>query len=216
METLCKFFNLPPHKGKTHMLDFSFDLTIMTFWVFLLAIPGAPNESVSAQYIVQRFISTKSYKNAAQSMYINSFVGPAVIFVFFILGTAIYMFYQANPGEMNASMRQTDEVMAWFIVQQLPIGISGLMIAAIFAATMSSLDSALSSTSTVFIIDIYKPLKKDLSDDAALRKAKSLTILLGVIGTISALILAAIEVRSLLDYFLQILFLLGGGLAGIF
>ena len=203
-------------QGKTKVFDFSFDFTIVTVWVFLLALPGSPNEAVSAQYIVQRFISTKDLKNAATSMYINSFAGPACIFIFFLIGTGMFMFYQANPAQLNPAMRQPDEILAWFVVQQLPVGISGLMIGAIFAATMSSLDSALSSTGTVFVTDIYRRFKRDISDQQALRMAKHLTLLLGVVGTSSALILAIFEIRSLIDYMLQLLFLLGGGLAGIF
>jgi len=213
---IIDIFQSAAAQGKTKVFDFSFDFTIVTVWVFLLALPGSPNEAVSAQYIVQRFISTKDLKNAATSMYINSFAGPACILIFFIMGTGMFMFYQANPAQLNPAMRQPDEILAWFVVQQLPVGISGLMIGAIFAATMSSLDSALSSTGTVFVTDIYRRFKKDISDQQALRMAKHLTLLLGVVGTSSALILAVFEIRSLIDYMLQLLFLLGGGLAGIF
>jgi SSS family transporter len=213
---IINIFQSAAAQGKTKMFDFSFDFTIISVWVFLLALPGAPNESVSAQYVVQRFLSTKDFKHAARSMYINAFVGPACLFVFFVMGTAMFMFYQANPEQLNPAMRQPDEILAWFVVQQLPVGVSGLMIGAIFAATMSSLDSALSSTGTVFVTDIYRRFKRNITDQKALRMAKHITLFLGVVGTSSALILALFEIRSLIDYTLRILFLLGGGLAGIF
>ncbi len=132
------------------------------------------------------------------------------------MGTAMWIFYQAHPEELNPLMRQPDEVLAWFVVEQLPVGISGLMIGAIFAATMSSLDSALSSTTTVIINDGYRCFKSDVNEASAMKAARRLTFLLGVVGTGSALILAVMQVRSLLDYTLELLALLGGGLAGIF
>ena len=209
-------FSFAVESGKTEVFDWSFNLSMLTVWVFLLSLPGSANEEVSAQYIVQRFVSAKDQSHATTSAWINGVVGPMLIFTFFLIGTAMWIFYQSYPEELNPSMRQSDEILAWFVVEQLPVGISGLMIGAIFAATMSSLDSSLSSTTTVIINDGYRRFFGNVTEAGALRRARQATFLLGVVGTGSALVLAALEVRSLLDYMLELLALLGGGLAGIF
>ena len=209
-------FSFAAKNGKTEVFDWGFNFSTLTVWVFLLSLPGSANEEVSAQYIVQRFVSAKNQKHAATSAWINGFVGPILIFSFFFMGTAMWIFYQAHPEELNPLMRQPDEILAWFVVEQLPVGLSGLMIGAIFAATMSSLDSSLSSTTTVIINDGYRRFKGNVTEVSALRAAQQITLILGVVGTGSALILAALQVRSLLDYMLELLALLGGGLAGIF
>jgi SSS family solute:Na+ symporter len=203
-------------QGKTEMVTYGWDFTTLTIWVFLLDIPGAANETVSAQYVVQRIVSVRNVRQAAQSMLVNCLAGPALIFLFFLLGTAIFLFYQANPASLNPGMLKQDELVAWFIAKQLPVGIAGLMIAAIFASTMSSLESSLSSTTSVIITDLYKSQASGKSDQATLSKAKQMTLLAGAFGTISALVLAAFQIRSLLDYVLQVAFFAGGGLAGIF
>ena len=209
-------FSFAVKSGKTEVFDWSFNLSMLTVWVFLLSLPGSANEEVSAQYIVQRFVSAKDQSHATTSAWINGVVGPMLIFTFFLIGTAMWIFYQSYPEELNPSMRGPDEILAWFVVEQLPVGISGLMIGAIFAATMSSLDSSLSTTTTVIINDGYRRFIGNVTEAGALRRARQVTFLLGVVGTGSAFILAALEVRSLLDYMLELLALLGGGLAGIF
>ena len=209
-------FSFAIESGKTEVFDWSFNLSILTVWVFFLSLPGSANEEVSAQYIVQRFVSAKDQSHATTSAWINGVVGPLLIFTFFLIGTAMWIFYQSFPEKLNPSMRSADEILAWFVVEQLPVGISGLMIGAIFAATMSSLDSSLSSTTTVIINDGYRRFIGNVTEAGALRRARQVTFLLGVVGTGSAFILAALEVRSLLDYMLELLALLGGGLAGIF
>jgi Na+/proline symporter len=209
-------FSFAVESGKTKVFDTGLNFSTLTVWVFLLSLPGQANEEVSGQTIVQRFVSAKDQNHAATSAWINGFGGPVLITTFFFIGTAMWMFYEAHPEELNPLMRQPDEILAWFVVEQLPVGISGLMVGAIFAATMSSVDSSLSSTTTVIINDGYRRFKRGTTDASALRAAHQITFFLGVTGTVSALILAAMEVRSLLDFMLELLALMGGGLAGIF
>jgi len=209
-------FTFAAENGKMKVFDMGFNLSTLTVWVFVLSLPGQANGEVAGQTIVQRFVSAKDQNHAATSAWINGFGGPVLITTFFFIGTAMWMFYQAHPEELNPLMHQPDEILAWFVVEQLPVGISGLMVGAIFAATMSSVDSSLSSTTTVIINDGYRQFLKNVTDASALKAAHRITFFLGVVGTGSALILAALQVRSLLDYMLELLALMGGGLAGIF
>ena len=131
------------------------------------------------------------------------------------LGTALFVFYAQHPAALDPA-RTTDQVFPWFIATQLPVGIAGLLIAGIFAAAMSSLDSSMNSIATAGVTDFYRRFRPQVADAHCLRLARVLTVVLGALGTGTALLLARFDVRSLLDLFLQNLGLLGGTLAGLF
>jgi Na+/proline symporter len=135
--------------------------------------------------------------------------------IFFFLGTALYVFYRTFPQNLDPNL-ETDAILPWFIVHELPSGLAGLVVAAIFAATMSSLDSSMNSMATVFVTDFYQRLKPDATDHFRLRLARIITIVLGAFATGCALLLARYPIKSLWDLFLVLLGLLGGTLAGVF
>ena len=101
-------------------------------------------------------------------------------------------------------MEQTDAIIPWFIVTQLPDGIAGLLIAGVFAAAMSSLDSTIHSVATVWVTDVVARFRPNTSDKSALRWARLLTVSLGLFGTGTALWMAAVEIQSLWDQFWRI------------
>ncbi|HCO24407.1 MAG TPA: hypothetical protein DIT97_15715, partial [Gimesia maris] len=103
-----------------------------------------------------------------------------------------------------------------FIVHELPAGVSGLVIAGLFAASMSSLDTSLNSMATAITADFYQSLRPQATDRSALRLARWLTVLLGIFGTLTAIYLARANTQSIWDQFLKIMGLFGGGLAGMF
>lgn len=103
-----------------------------------------------------------------------------------------------------------------FIVNEMPAGVAGLVLAAIFAAAMSSLDSSLNSMSTVIVTDFYKKFGSGITEAKSLKLAKILTVFLGVFGTGSALVMAGSEISSLYDQLFSVIGLFGGGLTGVF
>jgi Na+/proline symporter len=135
--------------------------------------------------------------------------------VFFGLGTGLYAFYKSHPDLLNINLTN-DAIFPWFISQQLPVGVSGLVIAGLFAAAMSSLDSSMNSVSTALVTDFYRRFKRTVSEVFCLRLARWLTILMGAIGTGTALLMVTFQIQSLWDFFFKLLGLLGGSLAGIF
>jgi Na+/proline symporter len=135
--------------------------------------------------------------------------------IFFFLGTALYAFYKTRPGSLNPTV-DNDAILPWFVVQELPVGVAGIVLAAIFAAAMSSLDSSMNSMATVIVTDFYHRLKPDSSDRSRLMLARIITVILGAFGTCCALLMATYPIKSLWDLFLALLGLLGGGLAGLF
>ncbi|WP_411029992.1 sodium:solute symporter family transporter [Spongiimicrobium sp. 3-5] len=203
-------------QGKLKAFDWDLDLTKATVLVIVLGWVGRIQEYVSTQSIVQRFMTTKNEKAAAKSMWISALVSIPVVIIFYFVGTALFLYYQQFPQDLNPTMEQTDAILPTFFITQLPVGVIGLVIAAIFAAAMSSLDSAMNSMSTVIITDFYKRFKPKIPESRLFKIAKYLVGILGVLGTASAVLMASFEIKSLFDQLLLFMGLTGGGLAGVF
>jgi Na+/proline symporter len=131
------------------------------------------------------------------------------------MGTCLYVFFKAHPDLLPLGM-QNDEVLPLFVSSQLPVGLSGLVIAGVFAASMSSLDSSMHSIATAATVDWYKRFSPGASDATCLRLARRLTVLLGVIAVTTAFVLVTYDIRSLWFFFQKCLGLLSSGLVGVF
>ena len=131
------------------------------------------------------------------------------------LGTALYAYYKTAPENLNPGL-STDAILPWFLARELPVGLTGLVLAAVFAAAMSSLDSSMNSMATVLVTDFYYRFRPASSDGRRLLLARILTVALGAFGTTCALLMASFPIASLWDLFIAGLGLLGSGLAGVF
>jgi SSS family solute:Na+ symporter len=200
---------------KFKMLHWGWDSSQLVVWVaiisffFLNLIPYT-----SDQTVVQRYLTVKDEKEAAKSLWTNGIITIPGILLFFGLGTTLYIYYLENPSIINSS--KPDEVLPFYIVQNLPLGVAGIVIAGVFAASMSSLDSSMNSIATAYITDIQKRFNKNSSDAHSLKLAKLIIISIGFIGTCSAMFIAATHVDFIFNYFQEILGVFGGGLAGVF
>ena len=212
---IAGMYSIALENNKLHFVDFAFDLTIVTFWAIIFAVPAGLS-GVADQATIQRYLTTKNEKDAAKSIWMTSLIGPFSGLLFFVIGTALYLFYKAHPTKLTPGLEQTDATFPLFIVTEMPAGVSGLIIAAIFAAAMSSLDSSIHSSSTAIVTDFYRRLKKEVTDGQCLRLARWLTALFGIFGTSLALYMGQFDIKSLWDIFIQIGNLLTGGLGGIF
>jgi cyclically-permuted mutarotase family protein len=203
---------------KFHVLDFSLDLSRPTFWVVVLGGLGANLISYgSDQTVVQRYLTTQDEKSAAQSIWVSAWLTLPATLLFFSIGTALFVFYQLHPNLMNAvALDNTDAIFPYYIVTQLPTGVAGLLIAGIFAAAMSSLDSSMNSIATVVTQDGYRRFRPQVSDRTALRLAQWTTALVGIAGTAFALVMAGWNIKSLWDQFNTFIGLFAGGLGGLF
>ncbi|MEO5995489.1 MAG: sodium/solute symporter [Chitinophagaceae bacterium] len=169
----------------------------------------------SDQVVVQRYLTTATEKEARRSIYTNALMVIPATLIFFGVGTALWVFFRHHPGDLNPHGR-TDDVFPWFISQELPTGLSGLVIAGLFAATMSTISSSMNSIATVVTTDFYKPFKKNVTDKQSLRFAKIITMVLGALGCIIAMYLVYLQNPSIWDQYLKIIGLFGGCLAGMF
>lgn len=175
----------------------------------------------SDQTVAQRYFTVRTDREARNCVWLGTLVTVPASLLFFFLGTALFAFYSTHPGLLDENV-QYDRVFPFFIVQEMPPGVSGLLIAAIFAGSMSSLDSSLNSIATVCVTDFYKRFMRPAADDAqSLRLAKIITIVAGTVATLLALVVAQSllsnpDQKGAWDLFVAVQGLLGGTLAGAF
>ncbi len=201
---------------KLRTFNWTWDVTVAAVWVVLFGnLLGNLVPYTSDQTVIQRYLTTPDEKQAARSIWTNAVLTIPASIIFFGMGTALFAFYKSRPDLLNPSL-QTDAIFPWFIVQQLPAGVSGVVIAGLFAAAMSTLDSSMNSVSTAMVTDFYRRLKPAARDKACLRIARALTVLLGTMAAATACIMATYRIKSLWDVYLGMVGLLGGSLAGMF
>ena len=167
------------------------------------------------QSVIQRYLTTPDQKQASKAIWINGSLAVVAGILFLTVGTALFVFYKVNPTRLPA-LEATDQIFALFIWREMPAGLSGLVVAGVFAAAMSSLDSSIHSISTAVTTDFVRRFKPDLMPETYLALARGLTVTFGMIGAATAMLMAAAEVEYLWDFFLGIMGLFGGTLAGLF
>ncbi|MFH1716183.1 MAG: sodium/solute symporter [Planctomycetota bacterium] len=213
---LMGIVDLGRQAGKFNAVNLTWDYTTTAVWVVVIGNLFSNLIPYSAdQTVVQRYLTTPTEKQAARAIWTNAALTVPATLIFFFLGTALYAFYKSRPENLNPTL-DTDAILPWFVVRELPIGVAGVVLAAIFAAAMSSLDSSMNSMATVLVTDFYYRFKPDSTDRARLTLARITTVALGIFGTGCALLMATYPIKSLWDVFLALLGLLGGGLAGVF
>jgi solute:Na+ symporter, SSS family len=202
--------------NKFNVLDLNWSLKQPTLWVMLLGGIFANITTYGTdQTMVQRYLTTKTEKEAGKSVWINAILVIPATLIFFFVGTTLFAFYKFFPGELNPAFPNNDAIFPWYIASQLPAGISGLLIAGIFAAAMSSLSSSMNSAATAYATDIHFRfgLNKKVSK---LNLARRATLAIGIVGTLFAFFMATMDVKSLWDEFQKILGLVIGSLGGVF
>ena len=173
-------------------------------------------KNTSDQTVIQRYMTTSSEKAASKSIITNGFLSIFVSIIFYTIGTGLYTFFKTHPAAIDVTMQKTDAIFPFFMMSQLPAGLAGLLIAALFAATMSTISSNINSISTAFTMDMYKKWRPQIGDRKTLSVARWTGIVAGLIGTLIAIVMAVADIQSLLDYFNTILGLLTGAIGGLF
>ena len=202
--------------GKFHAVNWSWDITTTSLWVVVLGNLFANLAPYTTdQTVVQRYLTTPTEGDAARSIWTNAALTIPASLLFFFLGTAFYVFYIHHPEALDANV-QADAIFPWFIASELPMGLSGLVIAGLFAASMSSIDSSINSMAACLVTDFSPRSKRTSFAAGSLKLARAITLALGLTGTMTALFIASYEVQSLWDLFLRFVGLFGGSVAGVF
>jgi SSS family transporter len=203
--------------GKLDAFDFRFDATQPTFWVVLVGGLAATFISYgSDQTVIQRYLTTRDEASAARGIWTNAVLTVPATLLFFALGTALYVYFARRPDLLNPTIEGADAIFPWYIVTRLPAGVAGLLIAGVFAAAMSSLDSSMNSVATAVVTDFYGRFRPTAPDGRRLRVARGVTVAVGLAGMAFALVMAGWEIKSLWDQLSRFIGLFAGGLGGLF
>ncbi len=168
--------------GKFEMFSFSWDFSVpFTFWAGLFGGTFLTMASHGTdQLLVQRLFTCKNQRDSQKALVLSGFVVLFQFTLFLLIGVMLFAYYKAYP--MVTKLNSNDEIFPKFIVERLPHGISGLVIAAIFAAAMSNLSGSLNSLASTTVLDFYKPLiNPKASDESLLKLSKWLTAAWGII-----------------------------------
>lgn len=212
-------FGVAAAHDKFSLGSFGPGLAEPTFWVVLLygLVINLQNFGIDQNY-VQRYIASKSDREARKSVWLGGLAYVPLSAAFLFIGTALFAYYDARPGDLPLAYRgleKADSVFPWFIVSVLPPGVTGLLVAAIFAAAMSTVSTSLNSSATIILNDYYRRyVAPGTSEARSLRLLRGTTIVWGLAGTGAAL--AMTTVRSALDAWWALAGIFGGGTVGLF
>jgi SSS family solute:Na+ symporter len=203
--------------GKFSLGSMDWNVHQRTFWtVVILGLVNWLNIYSGEQTIVQRYVSAKSLYEARKATLLFSWIALPMWTMFFFIGTALWVFFQVSPDASVAGL-QPDQILPYFILTHIPVGIAGLVIAGVIAAAMSSLDSGINSISTVVVIDLIKPhFAKGRPDDYYLKAARVVSAVAVVSMTVGALSFSRMHKESMNDVSLIVFSVLGGCLTGLY
>jgi len=214
-----QIFSVGSANGKFGLGGWSLSLALPTFWIIFMygILENLKNFGVDQNYI-QRYLAAKSNREAKKALWTGGLIYVPVSALFLFIGTALFAYYSVHSGKLPSDLHNpanADRIFPFFIVSQLPMGVRGLLIAAILAAAMSTIDSSLNSSATVCVVDFYRRhFRREASDRRSLSALRIVTVALGLLGTAAAL--AMIKAKSALDVWWQISAIFGGGMLGLF
>ena len=190
---------------------------IVSSSVFIIFIGGGLGtfaSYISSQDIVQRFTTTTDMKQLNKMTLGNGVVSIFAATVFFLVGTALFVFYQQNPDLLTTDRR--DLVLAAYITYELPVGLTGILLAALFAAAQSTLSTGINSVATSWVLDIQSVLNPAMEMKKQTRIAQFISLGIGILSIVVAIVMAGSDIRSAYQWFNSFIGLALGALAGMF
>jgi solute:Na+ symporter, SSS family len=202
--------------GKFHIADLSLDPTRPTILVMVCyGLFSSAGGYITTQDAVQRYLAPPTLRQARRGLWLGTISCVATWTLFTFIGTLLYSYYTAHMDQLPAHIwKEQDKVLPHFVMTRFPPGAIGLVLAAMVAASMSTLSAVINSMSMVTICDLHNRIRPTSSDHRQLILGKATTCLWGVIGTLTAL--SMIRVKTALDFSYTISSILSGGLLGVF
>lgn len=187
----------------------SFIASLLGGAVFAMASHG------SDQLVVQRLLACRTKAEAQKAIIVSGVIVLFQFAIFLLVGLALWGYYdQASPDSLG--LTRDDEIFPMFIVEGLPPGVTGLLLAGILAAAMSTLSSSLSALSSSTVTDVYAKLKKTpLTDEQGLRAGRWATIGWGLAFIAPAMVFRSDE-GNIVVLALGVAGITYGGLLGAF
>ncbi len=213
---LSAIWKVAAESGRTGFGPFNWDFVNLTFWV--MAINGifyAIQKYGTDQTIVQRYLTARSNKDAIRASLIGVLLSVPVWTLFMFIGTGLFSYYEITAAALPEHIRP-DAVFPVFIMNELPAGITGLIISALIAAAISSLDSDLNCLSAVLTEDFYGRLKKNVTDKQKLFFGRVMILVSGVLALLVATLYIRIGGEGALGIVFSLYAIFSGGIAGLF
>ncbi|HOQ04011.1 MAG TPA: sodium:solute symporter [Anaerohalosphaeraceae bacterium] len=179
-------------EGKFSLGSFGPSLREETFWVVLLfgIVLNLQNFGIDQNY-VQRYKSSKNDREAGKSLLLGGLLYIPVSAMFFLIGSLLFAYYKIKAAEIpQAIAAKPDYIFPYYIVQTLPAGLRGLLIAAIFAAAMSTVSTSLNSAATLIMSDFFRRFKADATDRQCLNVLYWATGFFGLVGILAAFVMS--------------------------
>ncbi|EGO5250671.1 sodium:solute symporter [Enterococcus faecalis] len=196
-----------------------FDPNILSGSIFLIVFGSGLtifSSYASSQDLVQRFTTTQSIKKLNKMMYTNGILSLSIATVFYLIGTGLYVFYKVQYLGGAVTDVAQDQIFMYFIAYQLPVGITGIILAAIYAAAQSTISTGLNSVATSWTLDVQEVLTQNMSDKYRTRIAQLVSLLVGIFSIGVSLIMAHSDIKSAYEWFNGFMGLVLGLLGGIF
>lgn len=210
-----KAIEMAGEEGKFSLGSYSLtDWSTSTFWVCMIygIFTNLQNYGIDQSY-VQRYHTARTEKDARFSVLLGGWILIPVSLLFFLIGTSLYCYYSQQPGVLPEGLK-ADYVFPFYIVNALPTGVTGILVASIFAAGMSTIATSITSSSTVILTDYYERMRTNADDKEKVRVLKVSGIIVGLLGMLIAI--ALINVESILDTWWKLSSIFSGGMLGLF
>ena len=208
--------NMARETGHLRVLEWRFSLYEMTGAVVAITFFFQLMQDYGTdQTTVQRLMTTPTLRGISRAIIVNALVDFFLIGLLLFIGIGLFAFYRTNPGLLPEGIGG-DRLLPYYIIHALPDGVSGLLVTAIFAAAMSSMDSGISSLATVVVNDFVTPWRRhrNLPEGNGLFLARTLTLLFGFFGTLVAFYVSTFE--HLIEAYTSIISLFNGPILALF
>ncbi|MBN2581390.1 MAG: sodium/solute symporter [Pirellulales bacterium] len=186
------FMQIAAEHHKFEVFRGGFDITRkLSIWLILFAILDGIRTWGTQQDMTQRFLTTPTTPKAKMSVWVAALAYIPFGYLFHFVGVALFVYFTVTPDPAVEALKQAERVDAiypYFVATRLPVGLSGLVITAIFAAAMSSIDSCMNAASAVCVEDFLKRFfQRNRSDRYYLNAARWLTLIWGLVVVALAL-----------------------------
>src|ERR1700733_4942039 len=171
--------------GKFHLFHFALNLTqSYTFWAGVLGGTFLTMASHGTdQLMVQRMLAAKNLKESRAALLSSGVVIFVQFALFLLIGAGLWVFYGMHPGALAAAggAGGGNRIFPGFIVQEMPRGVAGLLVAAILAAAMSNLSAALNSLSSTTVVDFYMGWRPGAEERERMVVSRESTVMWGLV-----------------------------------